>query len=84
MARPVVPDANVALALTFITPYSGMAAALMERWQRSLTPLYAPLLWEYEVTSALRKACAAGIMATAEAEGALDDCWRLRIERVGA
>ncbi len=35
------------------------------------------------MTSALRKACAAGIMpAHGGGRGALNDCWRLRIERV--
>lgn len=82
MAESVVIDANLTLALAIATPYSEQAAALMTTWKRTGIPLYAPLLWEYECVTALRKATALGLLEPADALAALDLLWALGIERV--
>lgn len=51
-----VVDANVALALVIATPYSDRAQALWGGWSDSQAVVFAPDLWAYELTSALRKA----------------------------
>lgn len=82
MAQPIVVDANIAVALAIATPYSEQATGLMEGWRRDRVPLYAPLLWEYELASAMRKAATLGLLTGDEAEAALAELLRLRIERV--
>jgi predicted nucleic acid-binding protein len=67
-----VVDANIALALVLATPYSHRAESLWERWAAAQAAVFAPDLWAYEVTSALRKAMVITGMALAEAIARLD------------
>ncbi len=82
MPRPVVVDASVAVGLVTLTPYSDRSEALIQGWDLAHTPLYAPMLWEYEITSVLRKSVAAQRMSVPAAESALTACWRLNVVRV--
>ena len=52
----VVVDANLVVALILPLPYSDQAMHAAQVWKNNGIELYAPLLLEYEVASALRKA----------------------------
>ena len=85
MAGPVstvVVDANLMMALAAELPYSEHATALMDAWQRDHVRLCAPLLWEYELVTAVRKALALGLFLEQEATAALEHLWSLGVERI--
>jgi predicted nucleic acid-binding protein len=67
-----VIDADVALALVIATPYSDQVQALWERCSNLQTVVFAPDLWAYEVTSALRKAMAVTGMQLSDAVSRLE------------
>lgn len=67
-----VVDANVALALVLSTPYSDRAESLWQRWAAAEALVFAPDLWAYEVTSALRKAMVITGIELREAVARLD------------
>jgi predicted nucleic acid-binding protein len=77
-----VVDANLALALVLATPYSGQAEALWERWRSEESFVFAPDLWAYEVTSALRKAMVITGMSLSEAEACLEMLTQLGVRLV--
>jgi predicted nucleic acid-binding protein len=77
-----VVDANLAVALVLATPYSVQAQALWERWSTEAVQVYAPDLWAYEVTSALRKAMSLTGMPLSEAETYLETLARLGVQLV--
>jgi predicted nucleic acid-binding protein len=77
-----VVDANLSLALVLATPYSGQAQALWERWRGSQAVVFAPDLWAYEVTSALRKAMVVTGMGLPEAEARLETLTQLGLHLV--
>ena len=77
--QAVVVDANLAIALALKMPTSEQAAALFEQWRAARAPIYAPMLWEYEVVSTLRKAVALGYIVGDSASTALDQLPRLGV-----
>ena len=79
---PLVVDANVAVALAVDLPYSPMAVNWFGAWLQEPAELYAPLLWEYEVASALRRMTTLGLLSAVSAESALGRLLDLPIERV--
>ncbi len=78
----VVVDANIALGLSLPLPYTHVATTQFELWSDLRVALYAPLLWEYEIASTLRKAVAVNLIAPADADDALDRLMRLPLSRV--
>ncbi len=81
MEGSVVVDANLVVALAVATPYSQRARELFAGWREAGTSLHAPLLLEYEVTSAVRQAVAAGLLPADQVVTVLDALWDLSIER---
>ncbi|MGQ9684129.1 MAG: type II toxin-antitoxin system VapC family toxin [Anaerolineae bacterium] len=81
-AGPVVIDANVAVALAVLLPWSADAEARIAGWQRTRTPIYAPMLWEYEAASALRKLLVAGKLSQDAAERGLELLLAMGVQRV--
>jgi predicted nucleic acid-binding protein len=77
-----VVDANLAVALVLLTPYSAQAQALWEHWSAKVTDVFAPDLWAYEVTSALRKAVSITGMPSPDAEVHLETVMRLGVQLV--
>jgi predicted nucleic acid-binding protein len=77
----VVIDANLALALVLPLPYMGRATALYDEWISLRIPLYVPMLWEYEVTSGVRKAVAQNAIAAADAQETLERVLRISVTR---
>ena len=77
-----VVDANLTIALVLATPYSVQAQALWERWSTEAVQVYAPDLWAYEITSALRKTMSLTGMSLSEAETYLETLVRLGVQLV--
>lgn len=81
-ASRLVVDANLSLALVIPLPYSEAAASLFADWRGATTRLFAPVLWEYELASALRRMSALGYLSSALAVEALEHLLALGVERV--
>ena len=77
-----VVDANLSVALVLATPYSAPAQRLWDRWNTEATDVYAPDLWAYEVTSALRQAMSLTGMPLPEAEACLEVLTHLGVQLV--
>lgn len=69
---PVVVDANLLIADAIPVSYSAEAHRALAGWLQTGTPLYAPSLWLYEGTSAIRKAQVAGTLGRLSVHEALD------------
>jgi predicted nucleic acid-binding protein len=78
----VVVDANLVAALVLPLSYSDATTAKMTAWKQTGAALYAPLLLEYEVASALRKAVNVGMLTTLQAIEAMDNILAVNIECV--
>jgi predicted nucleic acid-binding protein len=76
----IVIDSNLAVAQAIPLPYSDQAAALLADWKQQRARLVAPMLWEYEVVSTLRKAVALKRMDAANADSCLHIILILHIE----
>ena len=74
-------DANLCIALTIPLPYSDAAAKQWLFWETNRVQIYAPLSWEHEIVSALRKATAARLINKKEADNALQRMLILGVER---
>jgi predicted nucleic acid-binding protein len=81
MAQRIVIDANLCIALTIPLAYSEAAAKQWLFWEMNRFEIHAPLLWEYEIVSALRKAIVVGLISKKEAESALRRLLALGVER---
>ena len=79
MAERIVVDANLAVAVVLPLIYSEAATNQWQTWQAGRAELYAPVLWEYEVVSALRKAAATGLVSGQQAGGILRQLFSLGV-----
>ena len=77
-----VVDANLCVALVLATPYSPQAQRLWNRWDDAAADVFAPDLWAYEVTSALRKAMSLTGLPLSEAETGLEALTHLGVQLV--
>ncbi len=82
MAQRIVVDANLCIALIIPLAYSDPAAKQWLFWEMNRVQMYAPLLWEYEVVSALRKAIIAGLISKKKTESAFQRLLILGVERI--
>jgi predicted nucleic acid-binding protein len=82
MAQQIVIDANLCVALVIPLPYSEAAAKQWLFWETNRVQIYAPLLWEYEIVSALRKAIALRLISKKEVEKAFQRIWVLGVEHI--
>jgi predicted nucleic acid-binding protein len=80
MAQRIVVDANLCIALIIPLAYSEAAAKQWLLWEMNRAQIYAPLLWEYEVVSALRKAIAVGLIGKKETDNAFQRLLGLGVE----
>jgi predicted nucleic acid-binding protein len=76
----VVIDANLCLALALPLPYSANVLRRMQTWSKDITRILVPSLWEYEITSGLRRACALGFLTPEQALIALDELLGMDLE----
>ena len=67
----VVVDANLVVAIVLPLPYSAWATAKITAWKQQKIELLAPLLFEYEANSVLRKAVDASMLSTDTANDAM-------------
>ncbi len=81
MVRRVI-DANLAIALILPLAYSEAVAGWMNQWQESGDDLFAPVLWEYEVVSALRKTVAGGAITSEDAAAGVGRLFGLGVQIV--
>lgn len=79
-ASPICVDASFVVGLLTPEPWSAQALALWERWVRAGVPVVAPVLLRYELTSALRRKVARGLLAQEDALRALREGLALGIE----
>lgn len=68
---PVVIDSNLAIALAVPTSYSILAKAKLGQWFENEIEITVPVLWGYEVTTAMRKYVSAGFMSEEDASNIL-------------
>lgn len=80
--KPVLIDANLSLALVLPLPYSQKAESRIDSWFAQGRRLLVPLLWEYEIASALRKAEWLGVVPAQRVADCLHELWALRFERI--
>ncbi len=78
----VVLDANVIVAQVVEVDWSNRAQARFSDWFRAGTVLVAPALWQYEVTTALRKLTVLTGLSQDEADAVLEKVYSLGIETV--
>lgn len=80
--NPILIDANLGLALVLPLPYSSRAQSRLGDWFGEDRRVLAPLLWEYEILSALRKAESLGIVTAERVDKCTRELWALDVERV--
>jgi predicted nucleic acid-binding protein len=78
----VVVDANLLLAIVIPLPFSEAAREKIIGWKADGEGLLAPQLWEYEVTSALRRAVFHGLLESDRAVWALNRILLLNVESI--
>jgi predicted nucleic acid-binding protein len=77
--KPVVSDANLAVALLVNLPYSPAAEERVREWKQHGVSLYAPALWPSEVVSSLRKAVVIGQITGSDAIKCIEQLIRIGI-----
>ena len=77
-----VVDANIAAALMLSLPYSQQAIAHIRNCQINRTRLCAPLIWEYELVTVVRKSVYSGMLTPEQGDVALSKLLALEIERI--
>lgn len=78
----IILDANLAVAAAIPMDYTGYATHLIRTWSASQERLLAPVLFEYEITTALRRAIVLGILTLSEVMEGLDLILALGVELV--
>ena len=78
----VILDANIVVALFLPLPFSAQARDYIAAWDRTGLDLLAPVLFEYEIHSALHRAAAAGLLTEREAKKAMQDAQALAVNCV--
>lgn len=81
-SRPVVVDANLAVAATLPLPYSPACLEAFSSWIEEDRLLLAPEFWVAEVVSGIRKTVFLLQSDPAKAEQAIDDLFQLGVEVV--
>ena len=81
-SRPVVVDANLALAAVLPLSTSSEALQVLTAWADEDRPLLAPDLWTAEVVSAIRKLVFGKEITAETAESGIGDLFELGVEVV--
>lgn len=79
----VVVDANLIAGQSIDFPWSHAARSRFRAWLASGTVVVAPVLWQYEVTSTLRKLSGRGGLTAERASAILDGLYSLGVRSVG-
>ncbi len=78
----VVVDANLVAAIILPLPYSEASGEKMAVWKQTGETILAPVLWEYELVTALRRAMLHGLLNPDQASGALHQVVILSVHSV--
>jgi predicted nucleic acid-binding protein len=78
----VVVDANLMVAIVIPLPFSEAARVKIAAWKLAGESLLAPILWEYELASALRRAIFQGFLDAGQAVWALNQVLLLNVESI--
>lgn len=76
----VVVDANLVAAIILPLPYSDVSRDKLASWKQSGERIIAPVLWEYELISVIRRAIFHGLLNDDQAYGALKRVVILNVE----
>ncbi len=79
---PVVVDSNIVIAAVVHVPYTLSARKLVGQWTADDIDLVAPLLWEYEIVSALRKFIYVGHMKLDDAFEAMEQVFSMNVTTI--
>lgn len=78
----LITDANLLLAIVIPLQYSDTARQKMAAWKQAGEIILAPSLWEYEVTSSLRRVMTYGWLDSEQAAGTLHRLMQLNVQSV--
>ena len=78
----IVLDANLAAAVAMPMDYTVQATQVIRTWKTSQERLLAPMLFEYEITTALRRAFVLRILTPPEVMEGLDLILELGVELI--
>jgi len=78
----LVIDANLVISIVLPLPYSEATKDKMLSWKQFGEVLLAPALWEYEVTSALRRGVFNGLLNAGQAASALSQLMLLNVHSI--
>ena len=78
----LVIDANLISAIVLPLPYSEYARQKMTAWKQAGEVILAPVLWEYEVTSSLRRAVTYGWLDSEQVASALHRIMLLNLQSI--
>jgi predicted nucleic acid-binding protein len=78
----LVIDANLVVALAIPLPYSEAARNKLVSWKAADEQIFTPMLCEYEVTSALRKAVNVGLLDSEQGMLALRNIHTLNVHSI--
>jgi predicted nucleic acid-binding protein len=78
----LVIDANLISAIILPLPYSDTAKMRIGMWKQAGEAILAPILWEYEVISSLRRAMTYGWLDSQEAAKALQQVMILNVQSI--
>lgn len=81
-SRPIVVDANLAIAAALPLPTSPRAFAALDAWADQDRPLLAPDLWTAEAVSGIRRLVFGGEITDEVAARGIGDLFELGIETV--
>lgn len=78
----IILDANLAAAVAMPMDYTVQATQIIRNWKASQERMLAPVLFEYEIVTALRRAIALKFLTLSEAMEGLDSILELGVELV--
>jgi len=82
MTDTIVVDANLFLSQALPLPYSNKTAVQLDVWKTELAHLVAPVLWEYEIATGLRRAVSDHLLTPEEAETTLEMLLEMDVETI--
>jgi len=80
--NPVLIDASLGLALVIPFPYSTKAESRIGAWLEEGRRVLVPLLWEYEIVSALRRTEWLGVLGADRVQECIRELWSFDFERI--
>ena len=80
--KVMVIDANIGVGTVIPLPYSTHVLRHMKSWRSERARIVVPVLWHYEVVSALQKAVALRMLTKTQALSALDELQLMNLDEI--